>query len=447
MEQFRHQGSAALHYLFLIILLAMPLLMQGCTYSTIEKRKASLAMLESTNLADQKQRFGDLATLDGTRWLQQGKNGDLTIHRFHWEIPGAVMIHRQAFLYSGVEGRWYPDYLNALVLFQFDLETGELEEIHGTGYPDIEVDFKIPMHVLPSGKVIYNHGNWGWCRCDGENSLVIESASVREVLTPLTEEQYKAALQRRSENYAAQQREVTIEKERRSAERAELIARGLAGLSQGYIEASAQSQQLEDKQHAFLRDLQRDLNNQQIAREQAVRAQQQDTASSGMLSSGINKATLPIESRPAAYSNKIPNVDQGLNKQPKVQNTAITPAKPNNSEHTDREEVKRQAFNEAILVCTKPDASRHFQCKTPVDVISGGPADKDWATPEALVNWASSSCPDARKLPSTTHLVWGCGFAATNNSNSMDRSAGVDVKGRNIYYCTPKETSCRRTEP
>ena len=77
MEQFRHQGSTMLHHLFLIILMAMPLLMQGCTYSTIEKRKASLAMLESTNLVDQKQRFGDLATLDGTYWLQQGKNGGL----------------------------------------------------------------------------------------------------------------------------------------------------------------------------------------------------------------------------------------------------------------------------------------------------------------------------------------------------------------------------------
>ena len=306
MEQFRHQGSTMLHHLFLIILMAMPLLMQGCTYSTIEKRKASLAMLESTNLVDQKQRFGDLATLDGTYWLQQGKNGGLTIHRFHWEIPGAVMIHRQAFLYNGDEGRWHPDYLNALVLFQFDVKTGELEEIHGTGYPDIEVDFKIPMHVLPSGKVIYNHGNWGWCRCDGENSLVIESASGREVLTPLTEEQYKAALQRRSENYAAQQREVTIEKERRSAERAELIARGLAGLSQGYIEASAQSQQLEDKQHAFLRDLQRDLNNQQIAREQALRAQQQDTVSPGRSTTGgrLDNNTLTILEAPEDRSVK-----------------------------------------------------------------------------------------------------------------------------------------------
>jgi hypothetical protein len=26
------------------------------------------------------------------------------------------------------------------------------------------------------------------------------------------------------------------------------------------------------------------------------------------------------------------------------------------------------------------------------------------------------------------------------HANSMDRSAGVDVKGRNTYCCTPKET-------
>jgi hypothetical protein len=107
----------------------------------------------------------------------------------------------------------------------------------------------------------------------------------------------------------------------------------------------------------------------------------------------------------------------------------------------------REAFAEAIIVCTKPDDRGNFRCLTPVDVISGGPADKDWRTPDALVAWASASCPGARRLASATHLVWGCGFGATNNANSLDRSAGVDVSGRRTYYCAPKETSCRRTSP
>jgi hypothetical protein len=446
MEQLKHRYKSVLYYIFYLTLLVTPLLMQGCaTYSTLETRKASLVILETTNPVEQKQRFGDLATLDGTRWLQQGKNGDLTIHRFHWEIPGAVMVHRQAFLYNGVESRWHPDYLNVLVLFQFNLETGELEEIHGTGYPDLEVDFKIPMRVLEGGKVIYNHGNWSWCRCDGESSLVIESTSGREVLIPLTEEQYKAALQRRKENYASQQYELAIEKQRKSAERVELISRGLMGLTQGYIEASAQSQQMENRQNAFLRDLQRDLNAQKIPQQQALKDQQQGTNSSQVNQAAvmINPKLINTQSTTANAENKSKSVNQKV----QTQNTPIKSSEPSNLIHGRKETVKLQAFNEAILVCSKPDATQHFQCKTPVDVISGGPSDKDWSTPEALVNWASSSCPNPRKLPSTTHLVWGCGFAATNNTNSMDRSMGVEVKGRNTYYCTPKETSCRRTSP
>lgn len=108
---------------------------------------------------------------------------------------------------------------------------------------------------------------------------------------------------------------------------------------------------------------------------------------------------------------------------------------------------KREAFAEAIIVCTKPDGQGKFRCLTPVDVISGSPADKDWRTPDALVAWAAASCPGARRLASATHLVWGCGFGATDNANSLDRSAGVDVQGRRTYYCAPKEVSCRRTSP
>lgn len=127
--------------------------------------------------------------------------------------------------------------------------------------------------------------------------------------------------------------------------------------------------------------------------------------------------------------------------------TAIVTTASRNSVQEKKTETKRQAFYEAIIVCNKPDTAGRFRCMTPVDVISGGPGDKDWRTPEAFVSWASSSCPAARRLSSSTHLVWGCGFAATNNSNSKDRSAGVDVRGRNTYYCSPKETSCRRTSP
>ncbi|MDX9844466.1 MAG: hypothetical protein RBT42_11990 [Aquabacterium sp.] len=104
---------------------------------------------------------------------------------------------------------------------------------------------------------------------------------------------------------------------------------------------------------------------------------------------------------------------------------------------------------EAIMVCTRPNHSGHFECDSPVDTnIKGGPGTlTQWETPEKMVSSMSGGCPAPRRLPSTTHLVWGCGFAATNNSNSMDRSAGVDVRDRKFYYCLERQTGCRRTEP
>lgn len=137
-----------------------------------------------------------------------------------------------------------------------------------------------------------------------------------------------------------------------------------------------------------------------------------------------------------------------MKRQLDVQRQALASSEPSrNTTQNNKQEGKREAFAEAIIVCTKPDDRGKFRCLTPVDVISGSPADKDWRTPEALVAWASASCPGARRLASVTHLVWGCGFGATNNANSLDRSAGVDVKGRGTYYCVSKETSCRRTSP
>ena len=104
---------------------------------------------------------------------------------------------------------------------------------------------------------------------------------------------------------------------------------------------------------------------------------------------------------------------------------------------------------EAIFVCTLPDGRGNFVCSTPVsNRISGGPNSlAEWRTPEVMLHSMSAACPSPHRLASTTHLVWGCGFGATNNSNSMDRSAGVDVEGRYTYYCSEKQTSCRRTQP
>jgi hypothetical protein len=105
---------------------------------------------------------------------------------------------------------------------------------------------------------------------------------------------------------------------------------------------------------------------------------------------------------------------------------------------------------EAIVVCTKPDSEGRFGCDSPVNANErGGPKSDLQAhrTPDLMVKSMTGSCVNARPLPSTTHLVWGCGYAATGNALYMDRSAGVDVRDRITYYCFPKEPGCRRTTP
>jgi hypothetical protein len=105
---------------------------------------------------------------------------------------------------------------------------------------------------------------------------------------------------------------------------------------------------------------------------------------------------------------------------------------------------------EAIVVCTMPDTAGRFACDTPVDVnLNGGPKNDLVArrSLDSMIHWLSASCGEARRLPSTTHIVWGCGYGATGNSNTKDRSAGIDVQGRRTYYCHPLETSCRNASP
>lgn len=107
-----------------------------------------------------------------------------------------------------------------------------------------------------------------------------------------------------------------------------------------------------------------------------------------------------------------------------------------------------QPFPEAVMVCTVPSGPNgNFSCATPLNRRSGHLKDVSGSrTPDEMVN-GSDACPNPRRLQSSRELVWGCGFAATGNSNSLDRGQGINIIGRSTYYCTPKETSCRRNSP
>lgn len=218
------------------------------------------------------------------------------------------------------------------------------------------------------------------------------------------------------------------EKEAAARRRWEMFAAGMAGASRGFAEASVDSRQREATREASLQDLNRQLRASDAARSVSTRpstatATVAPPAGSAGASTTSGKGTAPSMNAP---STKPQPTDRR-------QDAAAQPSKLN-------------AYPEAIVACSRPDATGKFICATPVTHMSGGPGDKDWRTPEALVA-TLDSCKSARALPSATHLVWGCGYGATNNSNTMDRSAGVDVRDRATYYCHPLETSCRRTTP
>lgn len=130
------------------------------------------------------------------------------------------------------------------------------------------------------------------------------------------------------------------------------------------------------------------------------------------------------------------------------QNTVASTSDQSRSSPSQSRQAALIATPEAIVVCTHPDSDGGFTCDSPVDVnLPGGPKQgATWSTPEKLVA-GLDSCSRARRLHSATHLVWGCGYGATNGKNTMDRSAGVDVKGRNTYYCVAREWPCTRTTP
>ena len=110
------------------------------------------------------------------------------------------------------------------------------------------------------------------------------------------------------------------------------------------------------------------------------------------------------------------------------------------------------AYPEAVVVCTHPNDQGQFKCDTPLHTGLGGSAKSSFSedrTPEAKVASMTGACKNAHRLRSSTHLVWGCGFAATGVSPYLDRAGpGVDVQGRQTYYCPEKYPfTCTTTQP
>lgn len=258
------------------------------------------------------------------------------------------------------------------------------------------------------------------------------------LLIPATPELLAEAIavhQRRLEAQARQAEREAEERRRRQVQAERDFARFMGGLNtfvDTFNESMAEGREAEARRDAFLADLRR--QTEEIDRRR--RAQQQ--ASAGVQPSA-QQLTMEVPQPPSVAASRTTSVQS-------------PPATPTRTQQEPSRMKKRKLSLvptlEAIVVCTHPDESGRFRCDSPTKTnLQGGPyTGALWRTPEEYVA-QTDSCARARKLQSATHLVWGCDFGATNGGNSLDRSAGVDVKGRNTYYCTPREWPCRRTSP
>lgn len=266
------------------------------------------------------------------------------------------------------------------------------------------------------------------------------------------------AFNKETEKYLAVYKEILKQQNKKDAQaRNEILgalSQGLTIAASAYSEALAESQALENSLYAArVQSITTDQRHND-ARQQADSQQIVATPLPDQAHQLANNVTNDVANRRskespmlARQSGGLANTAWGRASGAGSSSAAHQVTTPNNSADNNEQVSKFKAYPEAIIACTRPDTAGRFRCGTPVGVISGGPNSTDWSTPEQVAAWATASCPDARRLNSTTHVVWGCGFGATNNSNSIDRSDGVDVQGRNTYFCYPKQTSCRRTSP
>ncbi|MDM0053910.1 hypothetical protein [Variovorax sp. J22R115] len=418
--------------------------------------------------AEQIRRFGDLAKfVGGQAYVLRDGRKQVISYRFSWKVPGAVM--RREFWLCLVTASLGVRCSTREVEISYE-QDGSLREVNmGSTFmgdytpPDpssptrrgaVQADSWVLMTDSTGAK---EKAEWHLDRVSG-HLLVIAPAQNSSLTFEKTDRAEYAVLR---ENWLAANSKdterwnemVRQEEAADAAQRAE-DQRSRPNVAQVFAETLGSEMRKSNAQQA---QLQAQLNSS-LARGQAefqtrnappARAASTSTPSSAGQQSALN-------SNQATLSRPSPAVTPAMATRSEPQ--AVSPQASSWSRMSDspssavpRKEAgpNHRTFPEAIFVCTRPNEAGNFRCASPVTAaLSGGPKNglAEWTTPERMVNAMSDACPDARRLASSTHLVWGCGFGATNNSNSMDRSAGVDVAGRRTYYCSERETSCRRTE-
>lgn len=389
------------------------LLLSGCATVKIpiyHDDRTLAASLATQDPEEVRRRFGDYSKLVGHHWVNRDGGYTTWLH-LAWVVPGASMVlHHWAC--DRTKCNTYVDDLlqyepkdGVLRVMRNDTVDGSFRHIRTE---KVHADGSISA---PIGTIRYVAETDTW-----RNSSILGSSTFQK----MTSEEFKADFARHRE-----QASLAFRQEReRSLAFWDSVSRGLPGASQGYAEARADQQRQDARQREAIASLQQNLRAR-------------DTERPAANGSAPANATTPAQ--------PVPEPSRSAT----VARSSVPDAAATRRTTSSATDARLAATPEAIFVCTKPDEKGRFECDTPVDAnVRGGPNTlEQWRTPDVMVASMGAACPGARRLASTTHLVWGCGFGATNNSNSMDRSAGVDVKGRNTYYCSDKQTSCRRTSP
>ncbi|MCJ0763194.1 hypothetical protein [Variovorax terrae] len=384
--------------------------------------------VETTDSAELFRRWGDYVHATGKYWVGRESysiDGDYIVFwNAVWLVPGAS-IRRTDFDCSFNSGKC--DKIDSII--EYDPEEKTLYQFASSTQSSSSWVKRRSLTVSADGTVKDVFGG----SYDKERN---EWLWRQNRYFSVTAERYEALFQEARQEVAATRRAES----RKSSEFWGAVAQsaliGTQAAAQAYSEqqaAQSKASNMAQRELAAIQERER-LAAQSAANRRALPASQIATAPP--------TAMRPTSPAPALAPARSPAPSQPV--------MIATPSRPPEPSKPDTAGSTRQAFPEAIFVCTKPNEVGNFGCDSPVTGgLSGGPKSglSEWATPERMVSSMSSACPDARRLASSTHLVWGCGFGATNNSNSMDRSSGVDVAGRRTYYCSDRETSCRRVEP
>ena len=451
-----------------------------------ETNAAVLQALRTSDPDEIRRRFGDYENMVGVHYMSEGSN-PVTFRRVTWAIPG-VQINAEGLRCYESSGKC--DSIAFKV--QYDATHRRLVWIGNDGIYQAGI-------VNPDGSITISSGNsTARMHFDYDTREIILTGAPKLVEISTTD--YSRLTKTWAESDSQVRTEERAEQRRKDRETAQNVQRAIMAFGQAYVETAREYQEQIDRSATLLAQQQMALARQEVqtrqqaaqaAARQQAEAEMRARASSAMLASTQSRVTpLPgstatqqstqqqaqalaraesdaralaearaeaqaqaqaraqAEARAAQVSQSLADSRRAAAAEPQRPVVVATATAP-----TARPEgPKRIAYPEAVVVCTIPSGEQgRFVCENPVNRI-GGHKDinpREWRTPESMVASFDGACSNARPLRSTTHRVWGCGFAATNKIvGYYDRAGpGVDVQGRQTFYCVEREQGCRRTQP